>query len=208
MKILMINGSPHPKGCTFTALSEIGAELVKGGAEYEIVQIGGRAVRGCTACNRCKDGSMLCIYKDDPVNEIIEKLAAADGVIVGSPVYYASANGSLISLLDRIFHAAAARFEFKPAAAIVSARRGGTTATFDQLNKYFTINNMPVVSSQYWNMVHGNTPEEVMRDEEGLQIMRTLARNMIWLLKCIEEGKRAGIHPSKPEERIKTSFIR
>lgn len=207
MKVLLLNGSPHAKGCTFTALSEVAKELETQGIQTEILQIGTQPVRGCIGCRRCRTTGH-CIFDDDIVNLVIDKAAEADGFIVGSPVYYASANGALIALLDRIFYAGSKNFVYKPAAAVVSARRAGTTASFDELNKYFTISQMPVVSSQYWNMVHGNTPDEVRQDLEGLQIMRTLGRNMAWLLQCIDAGKKANVSLPEEESRVATNFIR
>lgn len=207
MKVLLLNGSPHAKGCTFTALSEVAKELETQGIQTEILQIGTQPVRGCIGCRRCRTTGH-CIFDDDIVNLVIDKAAEADGFIVGSPVYYASANGALIALLDRIFYAGSKNFVYKPAAAVVSARRAGTTASFDELNKYFTISQMPVVSSQYWNMVHGNTPDEVRQDLEGLQIMRTLGRNMAWLLRCIDAGKKANVSFPEEESRVATNFIR
>lgn len=207
MKVLLINGSPNNKGCTYTALSEIENELNKANIETEIFNIGNKPIRGCIACGKCENNR--CIFNDDIVNTVLEKCESIDGLIVGSPVYYSSPNGAVISLLDRMFYAGGRLFKYKPAAAIVSARRAGTTAAFDVLNKYFTISSMPVVSSQYWNMVHGNNSEEVKKDLEGLQIMRTLGRNMAWLLKCIEAGKEKGINIPQPEEkRNVTNFIR
>ena len=207
MKVLLLNGSPHAKGCTFTALSEVAKELETQGIQMEILQIGTQPVRGCIGCRRCRTTGH-CIFDDGIVNLVIDKAAEADGFIVGSPVYYASANGALIALLDRIFYAGSKNFVYKPAAAVVSARRAGTTASFDELNKYFTISQMPVVSSQYWNMVHGNTPDEVRQDLEGMQIMRTLGRNMAWLLQCIDAGKKANVSLPEEESRVATNFIR
>ena len=207
MKVLLLNGSPHAKGCTFTALSEVAKELETQGIQTEILQIGTQPVRGCIGCRRCRTTGH-CIFDNGIVNLVIDKAAEADGFIVGSPVYYASANGALIALLDRIFYAGSKNFVYKPAAAVVSARRAGTTASFDELNKYFTISQMPVVSSQYWNMVHGNTPDEVQQDLEGLQIMRTLGRNMAWLLQCIDAGKKANVSLPEAEPRVATNFIR
>jgi multimeric flavodoxin WrbA len=207
MKVLLINGSPNNKGCTYTALSEIEKELNKENIETEIFNIGTKPIRGCTSCNKCEDNR--CIFNDDIVNTVLKKCESIDGLIVGSPVYYSSPNGAVISLLDRMFYSGGALLKYKPAAAIVSARRAGTTASLDVLNKYFTISNMPVVSSQYWNMVHGNDAEEVKQDLEGLQIMRTLGKNMAWLLKCIEAGKEKGINiPEREEKRFVTNFIR
>ncbi len=207
MKVLLINGSPNKNGCTYTALSEIEKELNKANIETEIFHIGTKPVRGCTACGKCSNNR--CIFDDDIVNTALEKCENIDGFIVGSPVYYASANGAVVSLLDRMFYSGGRLLKYKPAAAIVSARRAGTTAAFDVLNKYFTISSMPVVSSQYWNMVHGSSAEDVKKDLEGLQIMRTLGRNMAWLLKCIEAGKEKGINiPKSEEKREFTNFIR
>ena len=207
MNVLLINGSPHKNGCTFTALSEVAIELEKQEIQTRIFHIGTKAIRGCIACGQCKANG-YCAGSDDPVNECIDLMKAADGIIVGSPVYYASPNGAVLALLDRVFYASAAAFAYKPAAAIVSCRRGGATASFDVLNKYFAISNMPIVSSQYWNQVHGHTPEEVRQDLEGLQIMRTLGRNMAWLLKCIETAKHTIPFPEKEAIRIRTNFIR
>lgn len=206
MKVLLINGSPNAAGCTFTALSEVAGQLDKNGIQTEIFQIGKKPISGCISCRNCKNTGK-CVF-DDVVNEAAAKAQECDGLIVGSPVYYASANGSVISFLDRLFYSAGSSLAYKPAAAVCSARRAGTTATLDELNKYFSINQMPVVSSQYWNMVHGNTPEQVAQDEEGLQIMRTLANNMAWLLKCIEIGRCEGIVPVQEERRRQTNFIR
>lgn len=206
MKVLLLNGSPHEKGCTYRALYEVAETLEKEGVEAEIVHIGNQAVHGCIGCGKCSTAGR-CVFKGDPVNAFLDKMEQADGLVVGSPVYYASANGSLYSFLDRLFYAGNC-FALKPAAAVASARRAGTTATLDTLNKYFTISQMPVVSSQYWNMVHGNSPEEVEQDLEGLQIMRTLGKNMAWLLKCIEAGKAAGVGMPEAEARARTNFIR
>ncbi|MDR0993951.1 MAG: flavodoxin family protein [Verrucomicrobiota bacterium] len=206
MNVLLINGSPHPRGCTFTALSEIARTLTAEGVESEIFHIGNRPIRGCMACGKCKDTG-LCVFTEDSVNEGIARFNAADGVVVGSPVYYAAPNGAVCAFLDRVFFLKAHPYALKPAASIVSCRRGGASAAFDRLNKYFTISQMPIVSSQYWNAVHGNTPEEVQKDLEGLQIMRTLARNMAWMLKCIEQAKGHVPLPER-EASIATNFIR
>lgn len=206
MKVLLLNGSPHKKGCTYTALSEVADQLGKNGIDSQIMHIGTRAVHGCTACGSCRKTG-LCIFDDDPVNECIGLLKEADGFIVGSPVYYAAPNGALCALLDRMFFGKNGAYAYKPAAAVVSCRRGGASAAFDRLNKYFTISSMPVVSSQYWNSVHGNTPEEVRQDLEGLQTMRRLANNMAWLLKCIEAGKGTVPYPEQ-EPWTPTNFIR
>ena len=204
MKVLLINGSPHEKGCTYTALNEIATTLNSHGIDTQIYHIGNGPVRGCIACGRCNQLGQ-CAFNDDPANEILSLMRAADGVVIGSPVYYAAPNGALCALLDRVFYSSCGTLLFKPAAAIVSARRSGTTAAFDRLNKYFTINRMPIVSSQYWNGVHGFTPEDVRKDEEGLQIMRTLGHNMAWLLKSIKSGKQPFpiIEPGKGTNFIK-----
>ena len=205
MKALLINGSPHANGCTFTALNIVAEELQKNGIETEIVHIGNKDIRGCIACGKCYELGH-CVF-NDMVNEVAAKLEQADGLVVGSPVYYAGPNGTLTSLLDRLFYSAHYDLRMKVGAAVVSARRGGTTAAFDRLNKYFTISEMPVVSSRYWNMVHGHTPEDVMKDEEGCQIMRVLGRNMAFLMRAIAaERDRNGL----PEKVVAsyTNFIR
>lgn len=173
MQVLLINGSPHPKGSTATALATVARQLEKAGIETTTLHVGHKAIRGCIACGKCAQTG-LCVFKDDPVNECIERMREADGLVVGSPVYYAGPNASLCALLDRMFYMKSAPYAFKPAAAVVSCRRGGASASFDRLNKYFTIARMPVVSSQYWNSIHGNNAEEAVQDAEGLQIMRTL----------------------------------
>lgn len=204
MRVLIINGSPHSHGCTFTALSKVQQQLHDAGIQTKMIQLGTAPVRGCVACGKCNG---RCIFGDDPVNEALAEMEQSDALIVGSPVYYASANGALISFLDRFFYAGNC-FSHKPAACVVSARRAGTTATVDQMYKYFGLYGMPIVTSQYWPMVHGNTPDEVMQDLEGLQIMRTLGRNMAWMLRCIEAGRLANQLPPEPETRIATNFIR
>lgn len=206
MNVLLINGSPNKRGCTYTALAEIVKELEKENVETEIFHIGARPIRGCTGCKQCRE-SGLCAYTDDVVNEVIEKARGADGFIFGSPVHFASASGSMTALMDRLFYAASSAFAYKPGASVVSARRAGTTAAYDQLNKYIGISKMIMVPSQYWNMVHGHTPEEVQQDQEGLQIMRTLGKNMAWLLKLIENGKANGIRIPEAEKPISTNFI-
>ena len=206
MKVLLINGSPHEHGCTDRALQEVAAALKAEGVESEIFWIGKGDIHGCIACYKCGGSSNQCVF-DDTVNQALVKMQEADGLIVGSPVYYASLNGALSAFLDRLFCAGSC-FLHKPAAAVASARRAGTTATLDIIQKYFTISEMPVVSSQYWNMVHGSAPEDVEKDIEGLQTMRTLGKNMAWMLKCIEAGKNAGIDLPQTEEKIKTNFIR
>ena len=204
MKVLMINGSPNARGCTYTALTEVAKTLNEAGVVTEFIQVGNKDLRGCIACRKCKT-SGKCAF-DDLVNEVAPKLAECDGIVVGSPVYYASANGTLVSFLDRLFYSTRFDKTMKVGAAVVSARRGGTTATFDQLNKYFTISGMPVVSSQYWNMVHGYTPEDVYADKEGCQIMRTLGRNMAFLIKGIALAKEKYGLPEQ-EARVTTNFI-
>ncbi len=207
MKVLLINGSSR-RECTFTALSKVAESLNEEGIETEIISIGGNPIRDCIACGMCtKNGDSRCVFKDDVVNEIIEKAEKSDGFIFGTPVYYAHPTGRILSVLDRVFYAGKKAFEFKPGASVISARRGGTVASFDVLNKYFTINQMPVVSSTYWNNVHGNNKEEVKQDLEGMQTMYNLGKNMAWLLKCIESGKNNNINT--PENKtVKTNFIR
>lgn len=206
MKVLLINGSPRKKGNTFTALSEVAKILEENGVETEIIQLGNKAVRGCIACYKCRETEKgNCIFLDEPYTEIRTKLTTTDGVVIGSPVYYAGINGSLSALLDRLFFTSRELMEYKPAAAVVVSRREGSSNAFDRLNKYFTIQNMPVVSSHYWNDVHGSQPGEAVQDQEGMQTMRVLGRNMAWLLKSIKEG----LQP-RPEAEPKkvTSFIR
>lgn len=205
MKVLLINGSLHEKGCTYTALSEVAKSLNANGVETEIYWVGQSSVSGCKGCWACKK-IKKCVV-DDGVNEFVEKAAQFDGFVFGSPVYYASAAGTLVSFMDRVFYSGGKNLAYKPAAAVVSCRRAGASTTFDVINKYFTINNMPIVGSNYWNEVHGNTAEEVLQDEEGLQTMRVLGNNMAWLLKCIQLGKDAGLAPER-ERKIMTNFIR
>lgn len=204
MRVLLINGSPHKHGNTYTALAEVAKSLEQNGVETEFFHIGTQPVRGCIGCHKCAELGR-CIFTDELYNDAREKLSNADGVVVGSPVYYAGPNGSLCALLDRLFYSASDVLQYKPAAAVAVARRGGTTAAFDRLNKYFTITNMPVVSSQYWNHAHGAAPGEVNQDGEGMQIMRTLGNNMAWLLKSIKQG---GQEIPKQEATIRTNFIR
>lgn len=206
MKVLMINGSPNKDGCTYTALSEVAGALSGYGIKSEILYLGKQPVAGCTACMSCaKTGK--CVF-DDQVNEVLKGLDEIDALILGSPVYYAGPSGQLTAFLDRLFFCGGRRMAGKLGASVVSCRRGGGSAAFDRLNKYFTISNMPVVSSQYWNQVHGFTPEDVRKDEEGLQTMRTLGQNMAWLLKSIEAGRAAGIEPPQYEPVKATNFIR
>ena len=207
MKVLLINGSPHEKGCTFTALNEVAETLNKNGIETEIFWIGKKAIQGCVACWGCSKLGR-CVFNDDGVNSLNARANEFDGLIVGSPVYYAGPSGQLMAFLDRLFFSGGEGWAGKPGACVVSGRRAGTVTSFDRLNKYFTINNMPVVSSRYWNEVHGNTPEEVKQDLEGMQIMRTLGINMAWLLKCIDAGNKAGVPKPEYEETVFTNFIR
>lgn len=204
MKVLLINGSPNARRCTYTALKEVEKTLNEEKIVTEIIHVGHKDIRGCIGCRKCKTTGK-CVF-DDIVNEIAPKFAECDGIIVGSPVYYASANGTMVSFLDRLFYSASCDKTMKVGAAVVSARRAGTTAALDQLNKYFTISNMPIASSQYWNMVHGYTPEDVYKDKEGCQIMRTLGKNMAFLIKSIYLGKEKYGLPEK-EEHIFTSFL-
>lgn len=206
MKVLLVNGSPHARGCTFTALSEVAKTLEENGIETKIIHLGVKPIPGCLGCGKCFETGK-CIF-NDVVNEFLSLTREYDGFLFGSPVHYAAASGAITSFMDRAFYGRKGEMALKPAAAVFSCRRAGATAAFDQLNKYFTINQMPVVSSQYWNMVHGNTPEEVRQDAEGLQIMRTLARNMAWLLRCIQAGKAAGVTPPVSEKWTPTNFIR
>ncbi|MDO4576419.1 MAG: flavodoxin family protein [Planctomycetia bacterium] len=210
MKVLLVNGSPHKEGCTFTALSEVAKTLNEEGVETEIFQLGTKPLAGCLACQKCLELGK-CVL-NDRVNDCLEIAGQFDGFVFGTPVYFASANGAMIAFMDRLFAAnilnARSCFYLKPAAAVVSARRAGTTATFDLMNKYFTISQMPIVSSQYWNAVHGNTPEEVRQDIEGLQTMRTLGRNMAFMLKCKEAGINAGVELPRREEIVRTNFTR
>ena len=205
MKVLLVNGSPNEKGCTYTALSVIAEELKNQGVETEIFQAG-KTTKGCMGCKYC--AKMGKCVTDDCVNEALLKLDEFDGFIFGSPVHYAAASGAITSFLDRLFYAGGKKLAHKPCGVIASCRRAGTSATLDQLLKYPAINQMPIVTSQYWNMVHGTNGEEVLKDGEGLQTMRTLAKNMAWLLKCIEAGKNAGIDIPETEDKIRTNFIR
>lgn len=207
MKVLLLNGSPNEKGCTFTALTEVEDALNKIEIETEIMHIGKHCIQGCTGCGICQSNGNRCVYEGGKVNDVLNKMEEVDGLIIGSPVYFASPNGMLISFLDRLFMAGN-RFYLKPAAAIVSARRAGTTASLDVFHKYFNLSGMPIVSSNYYNVVHGHTPNEVVCDEEGMQTMRILGNNMGWFLKCIDAGKESGIVPAKKEMKIKTSYIR
>ena len=202
MKVVLINGSPHRKANTLIALSEVAGALEKEGVQTEIIQLGIKAVQGCIACNKCAELGH-CVFQDTLYNQVREALQEADGIVVGSPVYYAGPNGALCALLDRVFYSCSELLAYKAGASVAVCRRGGASATFDRLNKYFTILNMPVVSSQYWNSVHGMRPGEATEDAEGLQTMRMLGRNMAWLLKGVKREERP-----EPELRVMTNFIR
>lgn len=208
MKVLLINGSPRANGNTAAALSEIAGILNQNGIETETVQTGSKPVNDCIGCRGCDKTENRCVFDGDVVNEIIAKAENSDGFIFGTPVYYAHPSGRILSILDRVFYAGSAAFAFKPGAAVAAARRAGTTASLDVINKYFTIARMPVISSTYWNMVHGAKPGDAEEDAEGLQTMRNLGRNMAWLLKCIESGKQNGINPPETERGARTNFIR
>ena len=203
MKVLMLNGSAKANGNTYRSLLEVGKQLEKEGIEYEIFQIGGEPVRDCLGCGQCSEKG--CVFDDDKVNEFTAKAKEADGFVFGTPVYYAHPSGRIMAFLDRAFYSSGASFAFKPGASVAVARRGGTTASFDAMNKYFGICQMPVVGSTYWNQVHGAVPGEA---EEDLQTMRNLARNMAWMLKCFEAGKAAGVALPQTERDYKTNFIR
>lgn len=210
MNVILVNGSPHPKGCTFTALKTVGEALEDEGIETQIFQVGTKPMSGCIGCGKCEKNGR-CVFSDR-VNDFLDLAETADGFVFGSPVHYAAATGAMTCFMDRAFFptfsAQTEIFRLKPGAAIVSARRSGTSATLDQLNKYLTWAEMPVISSRYWNMVHGNTAEEVMQDLEGLQIMRALGKNMAWFLACKAAGEKAGIARPKKEVRVSTNFIR
>ncbi len=203
-KVLLLNGSPHARGCTATALAEMTGIFEAEGIETELIQVGGQAVRGCVSCGRCAQLGR-CVF-DDLVNEVAAKFAEADGLVIGSPVYYGSPNGALLSLLDRLFYSTRSMpKQMKVGAAVVSCRRGGNTASFDVLNKYFTLSSMPVASSTYWNQVHGFTPEDVKKDAEGLQTMRNLARNMAFMIRAIADAKEKYGLPEEEHDAF-TSF--
>ena len=206
MKVLMLNGSPKASGNTGRALEEIGRQLEKEGVEYEIFQLGGAPVRDCIGCGQCTEAG--CAFDDDGVNAFIAKAKEADGFVFDTPVYYAHPSGRILSFLDRVFFSSSELFAHKPGAAVAIARRAGTTASFDVLNKYFGISSMPVAGSTYWNVAHGRRPGEGELDEEGLRTMRNLARNLAWMLKCFEAGDRAGIPRPETEEGPATNFIR
>lgn len=205
MKVLLINGSPHKEGCTYTALAEVAGELEAAGIETEMIQIGHLDIRGCIACGSCKKTGK-CAF-DDIVNEVNDKLREADGLVLGSPVYFAGPNATIRAFMDRLFYSIRCDLRAKVGASVVSCRRGGSGSAFDSLNKYFTITGMPVVSSNYWNAIHGNTREEALQDLEGLQTMRMLGRNMAFLIRSIALGKEKYGLPEK-EKKIITSYIR
>lgn len=205
MKVVLLNGSPNAAGCTYTALTEVQNTLHDNGIETELLQLGKKPVQGCIACFSC-GSTGRCVFKD-MVNEIADQIAEADGIIIGSPVYYANANGSLLAILDRLMLSAGKRLNGKLGAAVVSARRGGCSSAFDGINKFFSMCNIHIVSSQYWNQVHGFTSVDVQKDLEGLQTLRTLGENMAWLLKCIELGRANGLYAPEHEETILTNFI-
>lgn len=206
MKVLMLNGSPHAKGNTYVALHEMEEIFAKEGIETEIYQIGVKPIRDCIGCGKCTEEG--CIFDDDIANDFLKKARKADGFVFGSPVYYAHPSGRILSLLDRVFYSGGDAFAYKPCAGVAVARRAGTSTTFDVLNKYATISNMIIVGSSYWNNVFGRKQGEAVDDGEGLQTMRNLARNMAYLMKCLEAGKEKGIEKPVPEYGIHTNFIR
>ena len=207
MKVLLVNGSPHEFGCTYTALAEAAKTLENEGISTEFFWLGTKPLSGCIGCGTCRKAGK-CVF-DDKVNEFLEKAKETDGFLFGSPVHYAAASGALTSFMDRAFYAGAKElYALKPAAAVVSARRAGTTAAFEQINKYFTISEMPVISSCYWNMVHGSKPDDVKQDEEGLYTMRLLAKNMAFFLKCKTIALENGLTLPEKEPRVFTNFIR
>lgn len=206
MKVVLVNGSPHERGCTRAALDEVAAELGRQGVGSEVFWLGREPVAGCIGCGACRAKGGC--FRNDCVNAFVAKAADADGFVFGTPVHWASASGAITSFMDRVFFSAGGALRGKPAACVASARRGGTTATLDQLNKYFYICGLPIVPSQYWAMVHGASPADVAQDAEGLQTMRTLARYMAWMLKCVEAGKAAGILLPELEPCVRTNFIR
>lgn len=206
MKVLLVNGSPHTKGCTYTALNEVAEELRKNDIDIEFFHLGAKPIAGCIGCGKCLTTGKC--FRDDCVNDFIAIAKDFDAYVFGTPVHFASSSGELTSFMDRVFYGRSLFFANKPAATVVSCRRGGATAAFDQINKYYGISNMPVVGSQYWNQVHGNTPDEVLQDLEGMQTMRQLARNMAWMLKCIDAGNKSGVALPEHEQVIRTNFIR
>ena len=208
MKVLLLNGSPNASGCTFTGLTEIATELELADIEAEIFQIGKKPISGCIACGNCRKENKGCVFANDGVNEFVEKVKEVDGVVFGAPVHFAGMSGAMKSFLDRVFYTGAVHFRGKPAAVMTSVRRGGSSATLDGLLKYPAYGEMPIVSGRYWNMIHGNTPEQVLQDEEGMQNLRFVGRNMAWMLKCIEAGCAAGIQKPELEQKVWTNFVR
>ncbi len=206
--VLMVNGSMNPDGNTNRALTEIGLQLEKEGIGFEIFQLGADPIRDCIGCRQC-DEETACIFEDDGVNEFVAEAREASGFVFGTPVYFAHPSGRILSFLDRAFYGGSNKvFTFKPAASVAVARRGGTTASFDALNKYFGISQMPVAGSTYWNLVHGHAPGEAEQDAEGLQTMRNLARNLAWMIKCFRAGAEAGVSLPETESGSRTNFIR
>lgn len=209
MKVILLNGSAKPKGCTWTSLHEMEQLLNADGIETETIFIGNEPIRDCTACMKCKTELVnQCAFDDGGVNEFIEKAKAADGFVFASPVYYAHPSGRILSFLDRVYYSSASVLRHKPACAVVNTRRAGTTAALDVLNKFISYAEMPLVTSSYWNLTHGVKPEDVFQDEEGLQTIRNLARNLSWVLRCVEAGKQAGIVPPENEYAARTNFVR
>lgn len=209
MKVLLVNGSPHQEGCTYTALSEVSAQLEKNGIGSEMLWLGTEPLRSCLGCGGCyKSGKARCVFGGDAVEKALELMEGCDGIVVGSPVHYAGPSGQITSFLGRLFYSGSSLLQGKPAASVVSCRRGGATSAYESLNKFFEMSNMPVVTSQYWNQVHGSCPEDVKKDLEGLQTMRTLADNMAWMLKSIEAGKNSGVKYPEREPKVRTNFIR
>jgi multimeric flavodoxin WrbA len=206
MKVLMLNGSAKPEGNTYRALLEVGEQLKKEGIDYEIFQMGADPVRDCIGCLQCSEKG--CVFDDDKVNQFAMAAKEADGFVFGTPVYYAHPSGRIMSFLDRVFYSSSKNFAFKPAASVAVARRGGTSASLDVMNKYFGISQMPVASSTYWNLAHGRVPGEVEQDGEGMQTMRNLARNLAWMMKCIEAGRENGVNYPDTERGERTNFIR
>lgn len=210
MKVLLVNGSPHQRGCTYTALCEVSESLNKNGIDTDLFWIGNKPISGCIACKTCVKNNQ-CVF-NDTVNEFLNIAGDYDGFVFGTPVHWGAASGAMTSFLDRAFYAdfcgGGNRFLLKPAAAVISARRAGTTATWDQINKYFGLMQMPIITSRYWNMVHGTCPEEVKKDEEGIQVMRILGKNMAYFLKCKESAQKAGIAAPEQEFITFTNFIR
>lgn len=206
MKVLMLNGSSKVNGNTYQSLLEIGKQLEAEGIEFEVFQIGAKPVQDCIGCGKCSESG--CIFSDDEVNAFIAKAKDADGFIFGTPVYYAHPSGRILSFLDRVFYSSSSIFKYKPGAAITVARRGGSSAAYDCMNKYFGIAEMPVPGSSYWNIVYGRTPGEALQDEEGMQTMKNLAKNMAWMLKCFEAGRKSGINLPNSKTEVRTNVIR